>query len=340
MILNKYVAGLGIALLSMITLAYADVPVINGYTGDQENLSAGPAGGINDVMPGEVSDSDGSTQTQQDAANAADTADTSNLSLPQRVARLETQMNAQNQVDLLNRVNQMQQEVQQLRGQLDTANHQLQQLQKQSQTRYQDLDQRLMALQGGGESSHISVSKAKDPSTASLAKVIVHPSASTEAQGATAAKPTTATPKAQSKNPVLLATNDIADAGGVGDYQAYEQAYAYIQQQQYPEATTALEAYIKKYPKGMYQANAHYWLGELYLKSGNLALAKNAFNDVISNFPKSNKAPDSQLKLGFVYYDMGQMQQAANEFELVKQRFPNTSAARIAQERLAAMPKG
>jgi tol-pal system protein YbgF len=93
-------------------------------------------------------------QTQQplltDSSSAtAPTADTANMTNEQRIARLEQMVAAQAQMQLLDRINQLQQNVEILQGQNEILRHQLQQLQDQQRKYYQDLDQRVTALEGG-----------------------------------------------------------------------------------------------------------------------------------------------------------------------------------------------
>lgn len=69
-----------------------------------------------------------------------------NLSPEQRITRLEQQMNNFMQSNSAARIDQLQQQVNQLQGQLDQQTHQLQQLQDQQKSFYEDIDQRLMQL--------------------------------------------------------------------------------------------------------------------------------------------------------------------------------------------------
>jgi tol-pal system protein YbgF len=75
--------------------------------------------------------------------------DTSNMSTDERLSRLEQIVAAQNQIQLLNRVNQLQQQVEVLSGQNDMLRYQIQQLQTQQRQFYTDLDQRISALESG-----------------------------------------------------------------------------------------------------------------------------------------------------------------------------------------------
>lgn len=66
-----------------------------------------------------------------------------------RVAKLEQSLSNRGLLDLLTRLENLQQEVQTLRGQLETQGYELEQLRKSQAATYTDLDRRLQAVQGG-----------------------------------------------------------------------------------------------------------------------------------------------------------------------------------------------
>jgi tol-pal system protein YbgF len=64
------------------------------------------------------------------------------------------------------------------------------------------------------------------------------------------------------------------------------------------------------YPKGAYAANAHYWMGELYLYKSDLTSAITEFDVVVKNYPQHRKAPDALFKLGKAHNVRGDAQTA------------------------------
>src|SRR5262249_49397100 len=99
---------------------------------------------------------------------------------------------------------------------------------------------------------------------------------------------------------------------------AYQQAYHLIQIKDYEGALVAFKALITSFPKGKYQPNAYYWLGEIYVAKGNLDLAAQSFNTVFSLYPEHPKAPDALLKMGYVEYAKGQWQRSKQFLSQVK----------------------
>src|SRR5213075_708077 len=73
------------------------------------------------------------------------------LPLAERVARLEQQAQGNQQtVELLNRVNELQQEVQSLRGTIEQQTNEIEGLKKRQRDQYLDLDSRLNRMGAGG----------------------------------------------------------------------------------------------------------------------------------------------------------------------------------------------
>jgi len=68
----------------------------------------------------------------------------------ERLTRLERLVNSQALVDMQLRLDQMQQEVQSLRGQVEDLGHQLEEVKSHQRDLYQDIDRRLLALERGG----------------------------------------------------------------------------------------------------------------------------------------------------------------------------------------------
>lgn len=114
----------------------------------------------------------------------------------------------------------------------------------------------------------------------------------------------------------------------------YQGAYKALQAKNYGLAKSEFLKLIEAHPNGQFSANAHYWLGEIYLIQDNYEQAEQAFKTVSEKFSTHAKAGDALLKLGFVAMQQEQWQAAKGYFEQVKSKFPNTVAARLAENRL------
>ena len=111
-------------------------------------------------------------------------------------------------------------------------------------------------------------------------------------------------------------------------------AYDLVKQKHFPQATQAMQQFLSKYPHGGYSANAHYWLGELFLANKDYANAVTHFDTVIQNFKTSSKFAPSRLKLGYTLAESGRIAEAKEQLLAVVNQYPDTTTARLAHIKL------
>ena len=206
---------------------------------------------------------------------------------------------------LFQQLQQMQEEIAQLRGMLEEQQNQIQRLQQEGLERYQDLDRRLASgVAGSAASGQNSVSDA-----------------------------------GQSANGGSIAPNAPASSGDPAGDPAkeklyYDAAFDLIKAKDFDKASQAFGAFLRKYPNSQYAGNAQYWLGEVNLAKGDLQGAGQAFAKVSQLYPQHNKVPDSLYKLADVELRLGNRDKAQGILRQVIAQFPNSSAAQLAQRQL------
>lgn len=252
------------------------------------------------------------------AAFAAGPAFAQKQSLADRVARLElqaanqTNSSGQANVELLNRLTQMQTEVQALRNQLEQLQNENEQLKQRNRDQYVDLDTRIQRIEGG--------SAAASPALSGDA-------------GAVSLPPTRPSPASGSVPPFA----PEAGSAGADDQGAYTTAFDALKRGDYVESARAFQAYLRAFPQGALAPNAWYWLGESYYVTQNFPIALQAFESLLSQFPDSAKAPDALLKKGYCQIEMGQVGPGQVTLNRVINDYPGTDAARLAVSRLRAL---
>lgn len=202
----------------------------------------------------------------------------------------------QSLLEMLNRLDQLQIEVQQLRGQIEEQSYSIEQMRKRQQNIYTDLDQRLQKLEGGGLSASKPV-PAKAGPTAAVRQ---------------------ATPKKTS----------------AGEKKRYQQAYDKLRNGHYSQAISRFKQLLLDYPGGEYADNAQYWLGEAYNVNRDTEAARRAFSKLISDYPDSPKVPDAMLKLGFIEAEQNEPGKAREYLKALIKRYPGTTAAHLAEKKL------
>lgn len=236
-------------------------------------------------------------------------------SLADRVARLEQQSanedsaSGRANVELLNRLTQMQTEVQALRNQVEQLQNDNEQLKQRNREQYVDLDTRLQRIEGAGAS-------APGPATSGA----TNPS-----------RPMPATATGPARPPSRAAP------AGPDDQAAYSAALDALKRGDYVASARGFQTYLGSYPQGALAPNAWYWLGESYYGTQNFPLALQAFQSLLSQFPDSAKAPDALLKKGYSQIETGQPGAGAQTLNRVITDFPGSPAAGLAASRLRAL---
>jgi tol-pal system protein YbgF len=278
------------------------------------------------------------------AASSSAFAQSSRLSLADRVARLEQQaQGGQSTVELLNRITELQAEVQTLRGLVEQQSFKIQELEKRNRDQYVDLDARLAKFESGQAGTGAPL---LDPDAAAPADPMLDPTRDPAAAPADAGQPvfedpevqapldpgTETAPAASAPQGVIESTADPADERAL-----YESAFDSLKEGRYAEAARRFQGFLDQYPDGDYSPNAQYWLGESYYVTQNYQIALESFQRLLSRFPSSNKSPDALLKVGYCHYELRQWPQAESTLNQVVQQYPDTTVARLAQGRLRAL---
>ena len=220
---------------------------------------------------------------------------------------------------LIDKIQSLQQDIQELRGQLEVQAHDLKLLQQQQVAFYKDLDARI----GGGTTKTAQSKPATDISLGSnTAPAPSHAPVPTSKQVKTA----------PSATPPAIA---VSRANPADEQIGYLAAYELVKQRRFDDAINAMQIFTQKYPKGGYTANAQYWLGELYLAKNNYPKAIEHFEIVLTQFPSSTKTAASMLKVGYAYAEKGDKAEAKKRLQQVVSTYPNTQTAKLAHVKLA-----
>jgi len=228
----------------------------------------------------------------------------SEISLKERIERLERRINSETLVELLQRVQRLQQEVQELRGELEVQSHELSKLKTFQQELYKDIDRRLTNLETAKPTP-----SADDTVEAS-------------AQGAT----TQTTPET---GPTVIAEIDAGE-----EREAYQGAFNLLKTGRYEDAAAGFKDFLTLYPNGEYADNAQYWLGEAYYVTSAFEQALAEFNKLVNIRSGSAKVSHALLKIGYIQDELGQKDAAITTLKSLIEQFPTTTAASLAKERL------
>ena len=244
--------------------------------------------------------------------------------LDRRMRRMENILDSGQIADLIQRTSELEREIRELRGELETQSHRMDELRERQRNLYGDLDRRIRELEVAGAEAEDADSDGGGSGGGDSG------GADSGGSGAAAGS---ATSGAEDGSP------DAGSGGDTGTNQnaqreAYDAAFSLLKDGRYSEAATAFGDFVEKYPEGPYSDNAQYWLGESRYVTRDFAAALEAFRKVVANYPDSAKVPDARLKIGYSLYELDRLDEAREALEKVTQEHGNSAVARLAEERL------
>ena len=193
--------------------------------------------------------------------------------------------------DLYYQLQVLQAEVRDLRGELEEQKYLLQTLERDHQDRYIELDKRLSSL---NEDPLAQFAQTKEPS----------------------------------QRTEFVKNSTIGSKRSERDQ--YGMAIDLMRARKFQEAISSFQELIETFPNGRYTANCFYWLGELFVATGDKELGRQNFMQVINLYPDNQKVPDALYKLGRIYIDLGDTDIGQRYLSRVMENHPESSAAKLA----------
>ena len=250
-------------------------------------------------------------------------------------AIVATPVAAQESGELVYQVQQLLEEVRELRGLVESQQREIENLRRRQRDQYLDLDQRLQQVDQGsalppGESSlpQIAESGAAEPSD--------------ESERPAVDRPEVRAPIEDRTEIMALPMPDSGDARDLGtpgedEQTAYDRAFRALRETRYADAAEYFTEFLDEYPDSAYAPNAQYWLAESYYVTRDFETALRYFDRLLSRYPDSSKEGDALLKIGFSHYELSQWSEARAALEQVRSEHAGTTLARLAEGRLRDM---
>jgi len=313
-VMNKLIFA--VLFYSISSIAFAAVPIV-----DYSN-NADPA-----TIVGSDDEIAKTSPVDDDSVTADDSTSTKvGLSVEQRLEKLERQVDNLNQQNTAKKIEDLQDRLQKLNGQLEDQSHQITQLTEQVKNFYQDLNGRIEG-KGGKASGEAKATLAAD----SISKEAETPIINRQND---AIPNTCSMPQSKHQIAVKKSSQLASDTAFLKEQQMYQTALDLLPDKKYDASAEKLHKYITTYPKGAYVANAHYWLGEISFLKKNLSQAEVEFHTVVSKYPTAKKMPDALLKIALIHDIQGKHDQAKEELQRIIDHYPNTAAAQLAKQQL------
>jgi tol-pal system protein YbgF len=214
-----------------------------------------------------------------------------------RLGRLESQLQNQGLLNLLNQVESLKAEVARLRGSQEELAYQQGSADKRVKDLFADLDDRMKELE-----NRPAVAASAPPNAVRLQP-------------------------AQALSSAVPAPGVTPSTEADGEARVYEAAHQLVKSGRYKEAVLAFQNFAKTYPTSTLVPNAHYWTGFSYVGMSDFASAAASYQHLIDQYPNSPKTPDAMLSLARAHVQMQNNPEAIATLEKLIERFPYSRAA-------------
>lgn len=222
--------------------------------------------------------------------------------------------------DLIQKNQQLENQIRELRGKIEEQENTIDQLSKELKNRYTDLDQRLELLNQklDPESSEQTTPTENAPATGGNAPTNNAPT------DTNTTVPQTVTPTVPAPQPATESTAQPSTSSTINssDPIALEKAAYTIALDAYKkggakQAIAPMQNFIKNNPNSIYTGNAYFWLAEfnLAIDPPNYNEAKKNYEIVAAKFPNSSKAPRALYQLYSIAKDVNKNTQTANVYK-------------------------
>lgn len=264
-------------------------------------------------------------------------------------AAVSLPVHAQDSSLLISQLQELLEEVRELRGTVEEQQRQIETLQQRQRAQFIDLDQRLNQLAGGAAGSAAAASAAPGSSLSDFELEPRTAPATWPDEPSVAAAPRPAEDLPEVRAPIdapmqvtPLASSAPAPARDLGtptaeEQAAYDRAFRALREQRFADAAQGFSDFLDTYPDSVYAPNALYWLAETYYVTRDFNTALVFFQELRSRYPRSNKDGDALLKIGFSHFELRQWVEARAALEQVRSEHANTTLARLAETRLRDM---
>lgn len=276
-----------------------------------------------------------------------------------RLDRIEQLLASNALLDMLQQIQALQEQVNQLQGQLELQNHTLEQLRKRQRALYVDIDQRLQNVESGGQvlatapdTSIITTADNDAPPLETLSPIAEAAGTETEIPAAndnltvqvvnqtdskTSKKKSVANTQPTSTEDVAASEDIISPVPESDPVKAradYQHAFRLLNDNLYDQSIKAFEQFMQLHPNSALSDKAQYWLAETYFVTGAYEEALTQYANLINNYPDSQKLTQAKLKMGYTHQELGQIDAAKQTLTKLVNDYPGTTVARLAQDRL------
>ncbi len=229
------------------------------------------------------------------------------------------------------RLDQFEEEVRSLTGQVERMGFQIRQLTDRLEKLVADVDFRLRTLEQGGVPAESDVPLAEasppppgagqpgPPSTGGTIGQLTEDQLRN--QGIEPAADELALLQPQSPQATAVPASVQLPDGSVDEQ--YNYARSFLLRRDFDNAEVALQEFVERNPESPLAGNAQYWLGETHYVRDDFQRAARTFAEGYQTYPDSSKAPDNLLKLGLSLANLERTEDACLTLSKLQSEYPD-----------------
>lgn len=252
----------------------------------------------------QIQDLQQKTQSQNQATQSTlDDLKKNQQIIEQRLAALEAVIKGQGFADMLNQIDRLNQELTNVRGQLEVATHNIETTQQRQKDLYTDVDSRVRRLEGGAPAA----------------------SATDYSAGASSAG-------AYSGSSPATSSNDNS-----AELKDFDVAQTLSRNGKHKEAFQAFDKFLQAYPSSSKAAEAQYGLGYSQFSLKNYKAAIVTQQKLLRQFPDGPKAPEASFAIANAQIQLADVDAAKATLRELLAKYPGSEVAPNAKKRLAVL---
>jgi len=234
-------------------------------------------------------------QKKTDSQNQAtqDTIKKNQQALEQRIAALENAIKGQGMLDLLNQIERLNQELSNVKGQLEIANHNLDIAQQRQKDLYADTDGRLRKLETGAPP--ISSTASTDTSTTSTAVAAIENAG--EVKDFEAAQALSRAGKHKEAFEAFGKFLQTYPTSSRAPDAQYALGYAQFSLKNYNAAIATQQKLLRQFPDSPKAPDAAFNVANSQIQLADIDGAKKTLRDLLAKYPASEVAPKAKSRL-------------------------------------------